>query len=108
MEILERLDLTVQTTGTVVELADGTLFRLDRQGESAEVGPDGVLTVVTYQDDRLGQRRHLRRYSPTAWVSTEVTLDPEPPPGAGGTPVPGAAPGPGLGLVGSPTIRSTY
>lgn len=79
MEYLEKDERSVQATGTVVELADGRAFRLNHGSEVYAIDADAVLTVVTVEGDRLGERKHTRRYSPAAWISVVETSDPAPP-----------------------------
>ena len=79
MEYLEKNASAVQVTGTVVELADGRAFRLSHGTDAYAIDADAVLTVVTVEGDRLGERKHTRRYSPAAWISVVETSDPAPP-----------------------------
>ncbi|MGJ6127275.1 hypothetical protein QN239_32370 [Mycolicibacterium sp. Y3] len=80
MGFLDTAAAETLTTGTVVELASGHSFTIDPDaGESYVIGSGGILTAVTVADDRLGERRCMRRYSPAAWISVTEISEPMPP-----------------------------
>ncbi|PJE00953.1 MAG: hypothetical protein CK429_35935 [Mycobacterium sp.] len=80
MGFLDTAATEALTAGTVVELANGHRLIIDRDaGESYIIGADAVLTVVTVENERSGERRCERRYSPAAWLSVTETSEPLPP-----------------------------